>query len=278
MINKEPSHLYLLLYPQLDAFKVGKADIIQKRVDNLKRYWGEIDYKESFYLETDIKTVFEIEKILHLHLRNYTCNFEKKEGYTEFFKIDALEKAKLLLKTLRENDNDFPVLKKGIIKPVATTDTVLRKKEKWEKLSNKNKSSYLQMSKSLNQMRRIKRLMIFLLRFQDKIPYQWEIKEDRLYFAFLANRNYSKKNNYFTSLRNIFCFESSQYFSFTDLLENMHVIEPKLCLFTFNYSPMNFNENTIRYVVFQNLSQFFLKNIPRKSLSCKYDILEKFEI
>ena len=47
--------VYLLIYPKLKAFKVGKADNVFNRADSIKKWWGEPNYTDSLSLEIDAK-------------------------------------------------------------------------------------------------------------------------------------------------------------------------------------------------------------------------------
>lgn len=49
MSEKEESNLYLLIYPELEAFKIGKANNVQDRIKTLSRSWGKINYDGSYY-------------------------------------------------------------------------------------------------------------------------------------------------------------------------------------------------------------------------------------
>ena len=56
------TNVYLLIYPKLKAFKVGKADNVFNRADNIKKWWGEPDYVNSLSLEINNELVFKLEK------------------------------------------------------------------------------------------------------------------------------------------------------------------------------------------------------------------------
>ena len=107
--------LYVLMFPECGFLKVGKANNVYARCQQLKHYWGDPDYDESLELVAPEKTVFQMEKTLHFLLtKNYAADSLGGDGHTEMFKMAALG---LVLRTI----NDFveagavPTgLKKGI--------------------------------------------------------------------------------------------------------------------------------------------------------------------
>ncbi|WP_325892861.1 GIY-YIG nuclease family protein [Grimontia sp. NTOU-MAR1] len=69
------TNLYILIFDDFDAIKIGKADDISNRVNTLKKWWGEPDYAESYALEIDIDKVFLLEKVLHSILKEFFKRF-----------------------------------------------------------------------------------------------------------------------------------------------------------------------------------------------------------
>lgn len=82
--------LYVLFFPECGFLKVGKARDVYVRCQQLKHYWGDPDYGESLQLVAPEKTVFRLEKTLHLLLKNYAAENLEADGYTEMFKMEAL--------------------------------------------------------------------------------------------------------------------------------------------------------------------------------------------
>ena len=82
--------LYVLFFPHCGFLKVGKARDVYARCQQLKHYWGDPDYGESLQLVAPEKTVFRLEKTLHLLLKNYAAENMEADGYTEMFEMDAL--------------------------------------------------------------------------------------------------------------------------------------------------------------------------------------------
>ncbi|MBC7751982.1 MAG: GIY-YIG nuclease family protein [Candidatus Saccharibacteria bacterium] len=84
--------LYVLIFPECGFFKVGKANNVYARCQQLKHYWGDPDYDGSFELVAPESTVFRLEKTLHLLLtKNYAADVLEGDGHTEFFRMGALD-------------------------------------------------------------------------------------------------------------------------------------------------------------------------------------------
>jgi hypothetical protein len=60
MSEKEAlSNVYILVYPELKGFKIGKADDVSNRISALSS-WGTVDYKNSYVVTVSHKIVFKI--------------------------------------------------------------------------------------------------------------------------------------------------------------------------------------------------------------------------
>ena len=87
--------LYVLIFPECGFLKVGKANNVYARCQQLKHWWGDPDYDESFELVAPEKTVFRLEKTLHFLLtKNYAADSLEGDGHTEMFKMAALDLVK----------------------------------------------------------------------------------------------------------------------------------------------------------------------------------------
>lgn len=82
------SYVYVLVYPSKDAIKVGKADNISNRKEQLK-HWGFIDKEKSFFICVDKKDVFKLESSLHFVLKDFKKEMPFADGFTEFFDIEC---------------------------------------------------------------------------------------------------------------------------------------------------------------------------------------------
>ena len=84
--------LYVLIFPECGFLKVGKANNVYARSQQLKHSWGDPDYDESLELQATELTVFRLENTLHHLLRkNYSAPVLEGDGHTEFFIMDALD-------------------------------------------------------------------------------------------------------------------------------------------------------------------------------------------
>ena len=83
--------LYVLIFPECGFLKVGKANDVYTRCQQLKHWWGDPDYRESLVLIAPELTVFRLENTLHHLLRkNYSAPVLEGDGHTEFFTMGAL--------------------------------------------------------------------------------------------------------------------------------------------------------------------------------------------
>lgn len=85
------TNIYLLIYPKLKAFKIGKADDVFKRASSIKKWWGEPDYANSFSLEIRDELVFKLEKGLHLFVDQFSMDYADGDGKTEFFDLEVID-------------------------------------------------------------------------------------------------------------------------------------------------------------------------------------------
>lgn len=108
------SSLYILLFPENRAIKIGKANDIYKRSLTLKKYWGVPDYENSYELVAPQSSVFRMEKSLHFLLANSRLAFESGDGKTEMFSLDALETALKCVEMFVEAGSVDAVLKLGV--------------------------------------------------------------------------------------------------------------------------------------------------------------------
>ncbi|PKH03196.1 hypothetical protein CXF72_07690 [Psychromonas sp. MB-3u-54] len=122
------TNVYLLIYPKLKAFKVGKADNVFNRADNIKKWWGEPDYVNSLSLGINNELVFKLEKSLHLLLDQFSMNYSDGDGKTEFFSLDAYSTAIEYVNIFIKSNKLPSALVKGIDKPNFLIDVNKSKK------------------------------------------------------------------------------------------------------------------------------------------------------
>ena len=107
--------LYVLIFPECGSLKVGKANNVYARCQQLKHWWGDPDYDESFQLVAPELTVFRLEKTLHFLLtKNYAADVLEGDGHTEMFKMAALDLVKHTVDLFVSTGAVPTGLKKGI--------------------------------------------------------------------------------------------------------------------------------------------------------------------
>lgn len=83
------SSIYLLLVPEKNMFKIGKADNVLNRYNQLKKIYP-FDLLESYEILTTKKDSNKLEKTLHYMFDFYNIkDLPFKDGYTEFFKMEC---------------------------------------------------------------------------------------------------------------------------------------------------------------------------------------------
>lgn len=92
------SYVYILINHDKTMFKIGTTNNLQLRLKTLKSFWGEFKVWESFAIETSQNYSFKLESLLKNLVYDYRVkfpeDFKDKSGWTEFFKIEALEDLK----------------------------------------------------------------------------------------------------------------------------------------------------------------------------------------
>jgi hypothetical protein len=94
MAHLPHSYLYLLAFPERGLLKIGKADNVHSRIQQLRQDWGAVDYGRSHQLHEPTHRVFALEKALLSFLSEYrTPQKFPGVGATEVVSIAALQPA-----------------------------------------------------------------------------------------------------------------------------------------------------------------------------------------
>lgn len=192
------SHLYILVYAEKKVIKIGKADDIAKRITNLKRDWGEPDYKCSYSLEMNTEQVFNIERSLHLFLSEYSSKFAEGDGKTEFFTIECLDRALEYIAVYIKGYEDRLSLKKGIEIPVSHKNT---SKKVIDYKLRKYKKNTAELIKSVNDITTtlefVIRMVGILMKHKSRIKYSYSFDEEYIHFTIEDKRLFDliRKNN-----------------------------------------------------------------------------------
>lgn len=90
------SNIYILVYPHLQAVKIGKADNVFSRTQQLC-HWGKPDFEQSYVVHVNPSDVYKLEGALHLKLAKHKKKMKQSDGYTEFFNLDVLNELDSIL-------------------------------------------------------------------------------------------------------------------------------------------------------------------------------------
>ncbi|WP_323086921.1 GIY-YIG nuclease family protein, partial [Providencia alcalifaciens] len=85
------SYIYVLVYPHLQAVKIGKADNVFNRMQRLC-HWGDFDTDKSFKIEVDKNNSYKLESSVHFLLSGFKKEMVFGDGFTEFFEIECYSK------------------------------------------------------------------------------------------------------------------------------------------------------------------------------------------
>ena len=123
MSDEKPktASLYVLVFPSQGLLKIGKANNVRGRGRTLEAAWGIIDYAESYELKTTTSTALRLEKSLHCLLASYRASTANGDGYTEMFRMEALDPVLRHIELFVASNASVFALRKGIAVPFAPT-------------------------------------------------------------------------------------------------------------------------------------------------------------
>ncbi|HHR6469824.1 TPA: GIY-YIG nuclease family protein [Providencia alcalifaciens] len=159
-MTENNSYVYVLVYPELKAVKVGKADDVGNRIKQLC-HWGHPDFDKSYIITINSSEVYKLEGALHLYLEPFKKIMDKKHGYSEFFNIEALDEIPKLL-------NFFNLKKEKILAPSVNEeiDIFIRNKINSNRFKNGLDRRLTTISDNLNVFNNIKRCL-FLMKLKN---------------------------------------------------------------------------------------------------------------
>ncbi|MGR5451360.1 GIY-YIG nuclease family protein [Vibrio sp. PNB22_3_1] len=168
--------LYLLVYPDLNAFKIGKANDVVRRAEMIQRWWGMPDYGFSYYAEVPRSIVFEVEKALHCMLGSYSLSFSEGDGKTEFFRLDSLGHALNLLEYYQTvNGCNFNVMQ-GVSERVHCRPKRQQVSMAYKRHNAGCRRFEVGMTENAGRLKRILRINNLLLRY----PHRFDFSIDRI--------------------------------------------------------------------------------------------------
>ncbi|GHA18973.1 hypothetical protein GCM10008090_30830 [Arenicella chitinivorans] len=187
------TQLYLLIFPEEECFKIGKANDVFKRSKSFA-WLAEPDYDNSYSLTLNERKVYQIEKALHLFLDDYSVDKGNGDGHTEVFEIEGLTFALEHIATFSKR-HPSTTLKKGIEKPAPIDREELTERKLKSNLVgqvNSHSAQVIQLAKGVELARRV--INIFIKRHH-RIPYQFTIKNEYMYLRF--PQSYMRIKGYF---------------------------------------------------------------------------------
>ncbi len=184
MEPKQLAHLYLLVFPLKNVVKVGKANDIQSRLSALKRWWGEPDFDASYYMAAEESKVRRIEKALHCFLDKYEAAEEVGDGRTELFQLDALP---IALQHLEMYNAGRPEGSYQVVKGIPTVLSGPKLKHSkadiaYQRFRKKGGRMLASLEGCIENLKYLERIVALLLKWQHRIPYQWERIDDQVFF------------------------------------------------------------------------------------------------
>lgn len=177
------SNIYILVF--LKGFvKVGKADDILKRLENLERVWGDVDLVNSYYLSVKKESVFKVESMLHHLVAAHSADVGSGDGHTEMFHKDSLPLVMQYLDIYISNSSEELKLVKGIkkLQPIKSSKEK-RYKTKYEKHLEGSNTVLEVLDFNRNVLRYLSRVVGVLHKNNDKIEYR--IVEDKYGYVFI---------------------------------------------------------------------------------------------
>jgi hypothetical protein len=171
--------IYLLIYPKLNAFKIGKADNVFNRADSIKTYWGKPDYKNSFFLKTSKEVVFKLERGLHLLVDQFAMNYKSGDGKTEFFKIDAIDDVIEYVNIFIKSNKLSSSLEQGVVVP--DIKPTVRANKNYDRAFSMHSKKTQEIIESLNHsvknMEAVFRVTNILIKYRKRIKVDFSTDE-----------------------------------------------------------------------------------------------------
>ena len=263
---KNPSYLYILVFPESNAIKIGKSNDIHNRISTLKHFWGEVDYQKSYQLSAPENIVFKLEKSLHFFLSSYTAQRGSGDGYTELFELEALDMAIRHIELYLGSGAIPSSLTRGISIP-GKQPTMKKRVNKYRHLNVKNHKLIDSIIDIANKTKKINRLLIILIRRNRYFQYQYDIIDDELYFRFKVESTNNDPHYY---IRDLFNFHIDDFSSITSTSIGMTLQIDNLFQFTTQLSSRPINHPLINYVSEQ--SKILLDKLPQRSNALTEDL------
>lgn len=184
-------HLYLIVFPEKNVVKVGKAIDIWQRLGSLRQWWGEPDLAGSYFIEASEDIVGRLEKALHCFLVGYSAAAEEGDGRTELFRMDALPVALQLLELhIAGAPAAGYALVKGIprsVEKAPAASLALTKDRVLERFRTRSELMLDSLDATATNLRYLRRLVLLLRRWAHRIQFQWDRYDGGVLLRFRGN-------------------------------------------------------------------------------------------
>ncbi|WP_336432730.1 GIY-YIG nuclease family protein [Providencia rettgeri] len=252
-MNTNNSNVYVLVYRNLNAVKIGKADNVSNRIQQLC-HWGKPDIDESYIIPIPKEGVYNLECALHLYLKRFKKTMNKNHGYSEFFSLDALDEIPKLLNFygLKNEKLQTPSL-------VEEIEVSLRKKTNSIRFKNRINKDINLMNESLNVINNVINNVKRCLYVMKLKGITCQVNQNELIIVSPLLAFIKKKN---------FCLCGVNVFTMTSR-ENIY-IDIKSIISLFNKNDGFFVRETgfdlsFFYSIFVDCYKFFKKDLPNES-------------
>lgn len=182
-------NLYLLVFTEQNIIKIGQAVDVFARSKAFD-WIGTPDYSKSYYLPVSAERISHVERGLHNLLSGFRVEGldRKGDGYTELFEQAALKLALQFIEVLAKDDVSIGQVFEGVAVPVALSSfepktRVNKFTRACKKLSLEVRQHHKWNLEATENFNFINRVIVFLYRFQHKIPFQYEMEKNGLSFT-----------------------------------------------------------------------------------------------
>lgn len=185
------SYVYVLIHEKGKMFKIGKANNVKSRVEQLEKHWGTFQIDNSMILKVKSeKESLNLERMLQRLFEKYNLkNLDRnKDGSSEFFKIECLDILIENLYTISTILNYEIYIVKDIL-----TEKVIKQRD-----LNKNHSDNLLIFNNEKSSKIFLNLFYYSVLKLEELNYsEYEIKINVKYFEKIINKRLNSRTPLF---------------------------------------------------------------------------------
>lgn len=258
------THLYLLVFPVRGMLKIGKADDIHKRIQVLRRHWGDADYDASYHVEAPTATVLRLERSLHFLLERFRRFDEEGDGKTELFSLEALDIALQHLELFLCTQPELQGVRKGVPRPALTAVQQVKRRSRPDRLLERSKAMVGSVNELARQFGRVNRLLSLLHRRQSRIAFQYELMDEVVYFRLRVPAADAKRDAW-GAVMDYFHFELKDLNGWGSANCCTMLGQGDVVQFEIHMSPLFDTPWSSLFSYFIEQSRLFLKRLPARS-------------